>query len=795
MTIFIGIKTIQMIQPRNGLWDESSIGIPLPQRQTKKIPKSNKRNPAKLMKKIALLLVGLFAATSTTKAVLVFSDTFDSYPNGSIVANSGGIWTQNTGIAGSMLVTNAPSNPQLEVAGASSTRTEDIAHQFSSTYATNGATTELYSSFKLIGTNMPNMFGTYMAHFSGTNSFGTLSGFRARIWINTSNVVTHVPTNANQFYVGIVNSGGGNVTNGIGQWSTALNLGETNIIVTRYVLGTGISTLWVNPSSVSDPSVTATDPIPDDNGNPTNGILNISHYSFRQSNSGGHSGIMRIDDFKVGTSFSDVAGANTSPTIDPIENQNTPASMQIGPISVIVGDDGGAAGLTLTKGSSNPTLVPTNNIVFGGSGANRTVTITPATGLQGYSVITIFVSDGVNITSTSFRLTVGAPTISTIPNQITYSNMSAGPISFTVGDAEGDPLTLTKTSSNPALIPAANVVTSGSGPSRTVTLTPLADQTGVSIITISVTDGYNTNSTSFVLSVSARYGLIFSESFDYNNFVQDTALLGADFNGVVFSQWVNATGTNFDLLLVPGIGNSAAQLSYQRSEDLGVWITNNPALPNNPFSATSGAVLYSSFTLVMSNLPSSGGDYFAIFKDGRTTSNFRGKIYASTVNAATGFYRLGLANVANSFSVQFPLDLQTNQSYLVVSRCNTGTGETVLWVNPTSEASPSVAATDVVTPVGISAYGLRQTTGIGISYLDNLAIGTAFGDVATITVVPIPLYIQSSGANVVLTWSDASFNLQSATIVTGPYTTLSGATSPFTTNTISSQLFFRLIHP
>ena len=57
------------------------------------------------------------------------------------------------------------------------------------------------------------------------------------------------------------------------------------------------------------------------------------------------------------------------------------------------------------------------------------------------------------------------------------------------------------------------------------------------------------------------------------------------------------------------------------------------------------------------------------------------------------------------------------------------------------------------------------------------------------------LNIQLSGANVVLTWSDASFNLQSATNVAGPYTMISGATSPFTTNTAASQLFFRLSNP
>lgn len=63
---------------------------------------------------------------------------------------------------------------------------------------------------------------------------------------------------------------------------------------------------------------------------------------------------------------------------------------------------------------------------------------------------------------------------------------------------------------------------------------------------------------------------------------------------------------------------------------------------------------------------------------------------------------------------------------------------------------------------------------------------------------PTPLNFQLSGPNLQLTWSDASFSLQSSTNVTGPYNVISGATSPFTTNTASAtsgaQLFFRLIH-
>jgi hypothetical protein len=75
-------------------------------------------------------------------------------------------------------------------------------------------------------------------------------------------------------------------------------------------------------------------------------------------------------------------------------------------------------------------------------------------------------------------------------------------------------------------------------------------------------------------------------------------------------------------------------------------------------------------------------------------------------------------------------------------------------------------------------------------------VGTAFGDVATITVNRIPLSFQWSRPNLTLTWSDPSFSLQSSTNVTGTYTTISGASSGFTTNTTSSSMkFFRLYHP
>jgi hypothetical protein len=731
------------------------------------------------MKKIILALMGIAASLITTQASSIFSDSFN-YPDGSIVASSGGIWIANSGSTSGLCLV---SNQTLIV---SSSRGEDIAHQLGSIYTTNGPVTALYASFTLKCTGLPTAAGTYFTHFTGTNVFG-LSGFRARLWAATTNNAGGATDTSGNFYLYMVNSLG-STTNG-GQWTTALATNVTYTIVTKYVLATGSSTLWINPSSESDTSVTDPVPVPYDinaSGISTNGPINISHYSFRQASG---EGTMLINGLKVGTAFSDVAGANTAPTISPIPNQNTPASTAIGPIGFTVGDAETPAGsLIVSNASSNPSLVPTANIILGGSDASRTVSVTPAAGQQGSSTITIYVSDGVNVSSTSFLLTVGAPSISAIANVILYSNTVTAAIPFTMSDSENDSLTLTSTSSNPSLIPTANVAITGTGLSRTFTVTPLPNQTGVSTITFSVTDGFNTNSTSFVVSVSPKYGVIFADTFSYDDFLQDTALLGAVWDATGYnSPWGHASGTNYDLLVI----NGAAQLTSARSEDLAANLT------NSPFATTNGVVLYASFSITFSNVPTAAGDYFFHFQDTTIGTTFRDKLYACASNAAPGHLRIGIANAANNFTAQFPLDLATNQSYLVVTRYNSGTGESVLWVNPANESSTNAAGLDATTTAITGAVGLRQSDGIGTSYLDNLIVGTSFSDVATVSVTPVPLNIQASAGSVTLTWSDASFSLQSSTNVAGPYSTIPAAAglTSYVDGVTNAAIFYRLYHP
>jgi len=89
--------------------------------------------------------------------------------------------------------------------------------------------------------------------------------------------------------------------------------------------------------------------------------------------------------------------------------------------------------------------------------------------------------------------------------------------------------------------------------------------------------------------------------------------------------------------------------------------------------------------------------------------------------------------------------------------------------------------------------GVVQVQGFDASN-NPVALTSAMGSSGTsYAVTPPSLIIQSSGQAVILSWSTPAFSLQSAPAVTGTYTNVPDATSPYT-NTISGpQQFFRLI--
>lgn len=170
-------------------------------------------------------------------------------------------------------------------------------------------------------------------------------------------------------------------------------------------------------------------------------------------------------------------------------------------------EDGNASTVTFSFSSSNPGLIPTSNISVSPQGVQgRTLTITPAQNQVGSSVITMTARNQNGLTSSvSFSVTVfqnqTPPTIGAIGSVTTARNVPVSAM-FTVGDADLSSLRFTASSSNPAVFPASNVMVSGVGVSRIVTLTPAPNQVGSAQITLTVSNSFGlTASTSFLATV------------------------------------------------------------------------------------------------------------------------------------------------------------------------------------------------------------------------------------------------------------------------------------------------------
>lgn len=210
--------------------------------------------------------------------------------------------------------------------------------------------------------------------------------------------------------------------------------------------------------------------------------------------------------------------------------------------------------------------------------------------------------------------------------------------------------------------------------------------------------------------------------------------------------WTTHSGT---VVGETGVNSGRVDLREQDSEDV------NALVPGQPYPANSPTVLYASFTVNFSSLPSVGGEYFAHFKN--TSTGFRAKIFAQTTGAGAGYYRIGIANAANSASVTNHLNLSLNTDYRVYVRYVINSATSTLWVSPDSEASPSIAAQDSTGAQTITSFALRQAAGIGGLKFDDLRIGTSFADVYTGTNTIAPTITQQPATTSAIEGGAATF--------------------------------------
>jgi len=99
--------------------------------------------------------------------------------------------------------------------------------------------------------------------------------------------------------------------------------------------------------------------------------------------------------------------SSNPPTLSAIADQTVQYNTPTNPIALTVSDtDSPLSVVTISGSAADPTLIPTTNIVFSGSGASRTAVITPAAGASGPTTVTFVVSDGVASSAQTFNVTV-----------------------------------------------------------------------------------------------------------------------------------------------------------------------------------------------------------------------------------------------------------------------------------------------------------------------------------------------------------------------------------------------------
>lgn len=141
---------------------------------------------------------------------------------------------------------------------------------------------------------------------------------------------------------------------------------------------------------------------------------------------------------------------------------------------------------------------------------NGTLTFTPATGASGTATVTITAQDtggiangGVNQSAAqTFTITISAgvnlpPTLAAISGVTVDEDATAQTVNLsgiTAGGSESQPLVVTASSSNPAIVPNPSVTYTSPNATGSLSFTPVANQSGTVTITVTVSDpGLNGN--------------------------------------------------------------------------------------------------------------------------------------------------------------------------------------------------------------------------------------------------------------------------------------------------------------
>jgi RHS repeat-associated protein len=258
-----------------------------------------------------------------------------------------------------------------------------------------------------------------------------------------------------------------------------------------------------------------------------------------------------------------------APTISAIAPQTISEDGSTGGLTFTIGDaETDADDLTVTAETSDGTLIPLSRIELGGTGATRTVTVSPAENRNGGPVtITVRVSDGTNTSETTFTVTVeavndppsfnvvaGGGGVEVLNDSGNYSAEWATNISAGLGETDG--LEWIITTDNDGLF-ATGPAIDGSG---RLTFRPADHTVGSAVVTVKlVEDRYGTprysSESTFTISVVTPPTITISGQtqprYEQNGTITFKVNLSWAALGTVSVDWALANGTGASAATMP----------------------------------------------------------------------------------------------------------------------------------------------------------------------------------------------------------------------------------------------------
>ncbi len=201
--------------------------------------------------------------------------------------------------------------------------------------------------------------------------------------------------------------------------------------------------------------------------------------------------------------FMVTVSGNFPPTIEELEPLVLPIDAPIQNINLngITAGNGASQVLTVTAMSDNTDLIPTVDVTYTSPNNDGSISFQPTAAASGVAQITVMVQDdggtdngGVNITSTTFQVSVAGnlpPEIDMVNDITIDKNSGAQNISLfdiAAGSGETQEITVTATSNNTDLVDNVSVTYTSPDTEGSLQFTPLADQIGMTTITIQVSD-------------------------------------------------------------------------------------------------------------------------------------------------------------------------------------------------------------------------------------------------------------------------------------------------------------------